>query len=262
VKEPAVKHVSRDGVRLAYVEGGAGDPPVVLVHGMLGTHRLMTPLFDHLVSDHRVVSLDLRGHGGSDKPRGDYGNEVFAHDFLALFDQLSLLRPVVVGHSFGGSVLLYLAAQYPGSVGGLVLLDSGVRSAAARVAELGPPSEAVGTAPTESTDFFLTRLFGPDDPPAMRDKCVEEIALVPTYASSAMQRTVVGFDAASAAARCTVPALFILADNPFTDRESLDRLGPNWRIGKVVGSGHFIQLVVPDQVNAMIDRFLALLPAS
>jgi pimeloyl-ACP methyl ester carboxylesterase len=257
-----MKHVTRDGVRLAYVEGGTGDPAVVLVHGMLGTHRLMAPLFDHLVDRQRVVSADLRGHGESDKPEGDYGNEVFAQDFLALFDQLELHRPVVVGHSFGGSVLLHLATQYPDAVGGLIVLDSGIRSAAARTAELGPPSEAGGAAPTQSSDFFLTRLFGPDDPPAIREQCVEEIPLVPAYASSAMQRTVVGFDAAGAAEQCHVPALFILADQPFTDRETLDRLGPNWRVAKVVGSGHFIQLVVPGQVNAMIDRFLELLAVS
>jgi pimeloyl-ACP methyl ester carboxylesterase len=260
-----MKHVTRDGVRLAYIEDGTGDPPVVLVHGMLGTHRLMAPLFDHLVDRHRVVSVDLRGHGESDKPLSDesdsdYGNEAFAQDFLAFFDRLALARPVVVGHSFGGSILLYLATEYPDAVGGLVVLDSGVRSAAARTAELGPPSEARGAAPTESSDFFVTRLFGPDDPPAIRDQCIEDIRLVPTYASSAMQRTVVGFDAADAAERCHVPALFILADKPFTDRETLDRLGPNWRVAKVVGSGHFIQLVVPDQVNAMIDRFVELLP--
>jgi pimeloyl-ACP methyl ester carboxylesterase len=222
----------------------------------------MAPLFDHFVDRHHVVSIDLRGHGDSDKPEGDYDNEVFAQDFLALFDQLLLHRPVVVGHSFGGSVLLHLATEHPNAVRGLVLLDSGVRSAAARVAELGPPSQASESAPTLSSDFFLTRLFGPDDPPAIRERCIEEIKLVPTYASSAMQRTVVGFDAAVAAARCHVPALFILADKPFTDRDSLDRLGPNWRVGKVVGSGHFIQLVVPNQVNAMIDRFLELLPVA
>ncbi len=257
-----MKYARRDGVRLAYVEGGRGDPPVLLVHGMLGTHRLMAPLYDHLVSRHRVVSVDLRGHGASDKPEGDYGNEVFAEDFLALFDQLHLERPVVVGHSFGGSVLLYLAAEHPEAVGGLVVLDSGVRSAAARTAELGPPSDAADAAPTRSSDFFLNRLFGPDDPPAIREQCVEEIRLVPAYASSAMQRTVVGFDAAEAAERCRVPTLFILADEPFTDRETLDRLGPNWRVAKVVGSGHFIQLVVPAQVNAMIDRFVELLPVT
>jgi pimeloyl-ACP methyl ester carboxylesterase len=257
-----VKYATRDGVRLAYVEGGDGDPPVLLVHGMLGTHRLMAPLFDHLVNRHRVVSVDLRGHGASDKPEGDYGNDVFAQDFLGLLEQLGLHRPVVVGHSFGGSLLLYLAAEYPDAVSGLVVLDSGVRSAAARTAELGPPSEASGDAPTSSSDFFISRLFGPDDSPAIRAQCVEEIKLVPTYASSAMQRTVVGFDAAETAVRCHVPTLFVLADHPFTDRDTLDRLGPNWRIGKVVGSGHFIQLVVPDQVNAMIDRFIELLPVA
>jgi pimeloyl-ACP methyl ester carboxylesterase len=255
-----VNHVTRDGVRLAYVEAGTGDPPIVLVHGMLGTYRLMAPLFEHLSARHRVVSVDLRGHGDSDKPRGDYGNYVYCADFLALFEQLHLQRPVVIGHSFGGSVLLYLAAEHPEAVGGLVLLDSGVRSLASKAAELGPPNESIGAEPTQPTDFFVNRLFGPDDPPAVRDACLAEIKGVPAYASAAMQRTVLGFDSGAAAARCTVPSLFILAEKPFTDAETLARLGPNWRVSQVVGSGHFVQLVVPNQVNAMIDRFVELIP--
>jgi hypothetical protein len=59
-----------------------------------------------------------------------------------------------------------------------------------------------------------------------------------------------------------VPALFVLADRPFTSNAVLDRLGPNWRIGRVVGAGHFVHLVAPAQVHAMVDRFLELLPTS
>jgi hypothetical protein len=57
-----------------------------------------------------------------------------------------------------------------------------------------------------------------------------------------------------------VPALFILADRPFSSPAMLAALGPNWRVGQVVGSGHFVQTFATAQVNAMIDRFLDLLP--
>ena len=52
---------------------------------------------------------------------------------------------------------------------------------------------------------------------------------------------------------------FEFLEKPFADDAMLARLGPNWRVGKVVGAGHFIQLVAPAQVNAMVDRYLELI---
>ncbi|MBI2866646.1 MAG: alpha/beta fold hydrolase, partial [Chloroflexi bacterium] len=60
--------VVRGGVALAYAEAGAGDPPIVLLHGMGGNHTRLASQFEHLRARHRVVALDLRGHGASGKP--------------------------------------------------------------------------------------------------------------------------------------------------------------------------------------------------
>jgi pimeloyl-ACP methyl ester carboxylesterase len=73
-----------------------------------------------------------------------------------------------------------------------------------------------------------------------------------------MSETVTAFDSADAARRCPVPALIVQARHPFTDPESLASLGDNWHRAQVVGAGHFLQLLVPDQVNAMVLRFLEL----
>ena len=75
----------------------------------------------------------------------------------------------------------------------------------------------------------------------------------------AMGAGVLAFDSRAAALACTVPSLIILADRPFADPDTLQRLGSNWRVARTVGAGHFHQLVVPAQVNAMLDRFLELL---
>jgi len=247
----------RDGVRLAYVEAGQGGEPVLLVHGMQCDHTHMLPLFEHLARSRRVVAVDLRGHGASDKPAGDYSNAVFHADIAHLCAALGLARPVGIGHSFGGSMLLDLAVQRPDLLGGLVLLDSGVRTLADKQAELGPAYEA-----PVSREFLASRLFGPDDPPALKAAILERMAATPQHVVDAMRKTVLAFDGAAAAQACRLPALFLLADKPFTDAATLASLGPNWRTGQVVGAGHFVQLVAPDQVNAMVDRFLALLPKS
>jgi len=246
---------ARNGVRLAYREAGAGGPPILLVHGMQCSHHHMLPPLEHLSARHRVVAVDLRGHGASDKPASDYTNEEFGDDLVFLCRELGLDHPVAIGHSFGGSTLLALADRLPGFLGGLVLLDSGIRTLANKVGEL----KVVGDlTPAERREFLGARLFGRDDPPALKERIMDEMMDAPEHVAAPMRRTVLGFDGGSAAARCSLPALFLLADRPFTDNETLAGLGPNWRVGKVVGAGHFIQLVAPEQVNAMIDRFLAL----
>jgi pimeloyl-ACP methyl ester carboxylesterase len=155
-----------------------------------------------------------------------------------------------------------LARTKPELLSGLVLLDSGVRTTAAKEAELGPvianPSGrgALG----RDREFLVARLFGPDDPVDIRDQIIQVMmSSVPHHAARALGRTVLEFDSGTAAAECTVPSLLILADRPFTTSAMLERLRSNWRIGRVVGAGHFVQLVAPAQVNAMVDRFLELL---
>jgi pimeloyl-ACP methyl ester carboxylesterase len=62
---------------------------------------------------HRVVSVDLRGHGKSDDPEQDYTMAIFANDLAWLCEKLRLIKPVVIGHSMGGNIALELAARYP-----------------------------------------------------------------------------------------------------------------------------------------------------
>ena len=259
-----MQYLTRDGMRLAHIEAGRGDPPILLVHGMQCDHTHMQPLFDHLVRKHRVVSIDLRGHGASDKPASDYSNVMFNDDIAFVCSSLGLKRPIAIGHSFGGSTLLHLALHKPALLGGIVLLDSGVRSAASRQAELGHAhGSSVGNDDrAQSARFLASRLFGPDDPTDLRDRIIDEMMSVPSHVRDPMRRTVLEFDAAAAARDCTLPALFLLADRPFTDVETLEQLGTNWRVGQVVGTGHFIQLIVPDQVAAMVDRFVELIAAA
>jgi pimeloyl-ACP methyl ester carboxylesterase len=257
-----MQYAVRDGVRLAYEEAGSGGPPVMLAHGMRCDHRHMRTLFDHLSRTRRVVSVDLRGHGASDAPDSEYSNEEMTGDLAWLAAHLGLDRPVMIGHSFGGSLSLYLAATRPELVGGLVLLDSGIRSAAEKEAEMGNviSAAAQGADPTRGQQFFSDRLFGPDDDPAVKAEILAVMGATPEHAVGRMGQTVLGFDAGAAAIECSVPSLVILADRPFTTPAMIAALGPNWRVGQVVGAGHFVQVFAAAQVNAMVDRFLELLP--
>jgi pimeloyl-ACP methyl ester carboxylesterase len=248
-------YVTRDGVRLAYVEAGRGPKSMLLVHGMQCNHTHMLEQLRYFSSRYRVVAADLRGHGESDKPHSSYSNREFNDDLIVLCNTLGLERPIAMGHSFGGSNLLHLTEHHPDFLGGLVIFDSGIRTLANKVSELG----VVGAlTQAQRRQFLGDRLFGRDDPPALKEKILDEMLAVPDHVTSKMRETVLGFDGGGAAAKCRIPALFLLADRPFTDAETLAMLGPNWRVGQVVGAGHFIQSIAPAQVNAMIDRFIEL----
>ena len=76
--------------------------------------------------DHRVVSVDLRGHGQSGKPQQSYTLAAFADDLAWICNELGLDRPVIVGHSMGGAIALELAARGLEWLRGIVLLDTAV----------------------------------------------------------------------------------------------------------------------------------------
>jgi len=248
-------YVTRDGVRLAYVEAGRGPKAMLLVHGMQCNHTHMLEQLRYFSRTHRVVAVDLRGHGESDKPHSSYSNTEFNDDLIVLCETLGLVKPVAMGHSFGGSNLLHLTEHHPDFLGGLVILDSGIRTLASKVGELGITVELTQE---QRRKFLGDRLFGHDDPQALKDRILDEMLAVPDHVAAKMRETVLGFDGGGAAAKCRIPSLFLLADRPFTDAETLATLGPNWRVGQVVGAGHSIQLIAAEQVNAMVDRFLKL----
>jgi pimeloyl-ACP methyl ester carboxylesterase len=257
-----VRLVDVDGVRLAYREAGTGDPPIVLVHGMACDHTHLLPQLQHLAPRHRVVALDQRGHGASDRPEGEYTTERFAEDLGGVLDRLGLERPVLVGHSLGGGVVLHLAVERPDLVRAVVLLDSGVRRTTARREELQPFYDTLG-GPDHADlvrEFVRARLFEETDGEDVFEAVASVMAATPARIFLAMGAGVVTYDSWRAALACRVPALLIMAARPFVDLGALSELPPVWQYGWAVGAGHFLQMVVPDQVNSMLDRFLELLP--
>jgi len=259
----SVKFVARDGVSLAYEEAGAGDPPIVLLHGMSANRGRMMPLFDHLQTRHRVIITDLRGHGESDKPTGDYTIDTFVADILYMLNELEIRKPVLIGHSLGGSISLALATTHPEVPRALVLLDSGIRRREAKAADLGDFYDSLGGPDHDRRmrEFAYSGLVIPTDGEEIAELVAESlIGMRPDIFISMARGSVTSFDSFASALECTLPALLILSSAPFTDRTTIEQLGPNWQVAQAVGTGHCLQMVVPDQVNAMLDRFLMLLP--
>jgi pimeloyl-ACP methyl ester carboxylesterase len=120
------RSVEAGGRRLSYLEKGIrgdGEPSLVLIHGLMGTAATFLPLLAEIPEQQHVIALDLPGAGGSERdPKMGASLAAAAGSVIKALDALDLRVPVLIGHSHGGSVAMYLAALYPERVNGLVLL--------------------------------------------------------------------------------------------------------------------------------------------
>jgi pimeloyl-ACP methyl ester carboxylesterase len=108
------------------VDEGADDAPVLLLlHGLAGSLRWFDRLVPLLAERHRVVRIDLLGHGGSEKPRRGYAISHQAEVVAAALERLDLRPVAVVGHAMGGAVAVALAERAPELVPRLAILDEG-----------------------------------------------------------------------------------------------------------------------------------------
>ena len=127
---PHLEGVSHRRVRAGSVElhvAEAGDPeapPVLLVHGWPQHWWIWRHLIGPLAETHRVICPDLRGHGWTDAPAGDYAKATLAGDLLALLDALEISEPLpVAGHDWGGWCSFLLAGRAPERVSALLALS-------------------------------------------------------------------------------------------------------------------------------------------
>ncbi len=100
------------GTRVHYVDQGIG-PAVVLVHGFCSSLEIWNQLIPELVREHRVVALDLKGFGWTDRPEGDYSQLAQAKLVWALLNHLGIEQAALVGHSWGVAVTLAMALLAP-----------------------------------------------------------------------------------------------------------------------------------------------------
>jgi pimeloyl-ACP methyl ester carboxylesterase len=246
------------GVRLVYDIAGAGDPPLIFVHGWCCDRTYFAPQFGHFAAGHAVAALDLRGHGQSGRPQplpGSYDIDVLAGDVLAVAGAAGFRQPVLVGHSLGALIGLVCAAR-PGAIGALLMVDPAPITNE-RAKKFFRESVAAVAADDDGSwrKQFAAGMFLPTDV-VRRDAIIEQMQRTPPAISAAVMRAMGEFDGGGALGRATVPVLSIGSAGPSNASADLRHRCPSITIGQTVGAGHFLQLEVPGQVNAMIERFL------
>ena len=116
-------YVTANGVRLSYLDYGEGDPAVIIVPGITSPAATWDFVAVELAGRRRVVVLDARGRGYSDKPEDGYTLPSYAADVVGLAEELSLEHPVVLGHSMGARIAGALGALHPEFASALIVVD-------------------------------------------------------------------------------------------------------------------------------------------
>ena len=112
-----------EGARVRYVDVGSG-PVVVMLHGFASSLETWTAVLPQLAKTHRVIALDLKGFGWTDRPEGDYSPDAQATMVWALLDQRGVKKASIVAHSWGSSVAVAMTLQQPDRVEKLALYDA------------------------------------------------------------------------------------------------------------------------------------------
>ncbi|MDR6660840.1 pimeloyl-ACP methyl ester carboxylesterase [Tardiphaga robiniae] len=279
-------NVEANGVRLHFVAGGSGNL-VVLLPGWpetwWGYHKIMP----ELAKTHRVLSLDIRGMGASDKPAGGYDKKTMAEDVSQLLIQLGYDKADIVGHDIGAMVAFSLAANHPNQVQRLVMLDVAHPSAGYLKIPLLPDKGTFGDKIDEDHPYFWWFAFHqvkglPEDllegraglehawffRYMMKDEAAIDARDRAVYAAAYSSRDAIrasngwyqafAQDVADDAgySKLTMPVLGLGATAYSRLKATLDVKAPGSKTIKIEGSGHFIAEEKPDVLLDHLGDFL------
>ncbi len=258
---------SADGVPIAYDVRGKGNTAVVLVHCWACDRSFWRGQADALASRHRVVTLDLAGHGASGDGRARFTVAGLGGDVQAVVEALKLSRVVLVGHSMGALVALDAARRMPGRVAGVVAVDS-LHDVEQRV----PRETAEKLAGLYEEDFrgtmttMVQRMLPRDASPAVVEFVTGHAAAARPGPPIALLRDYPDVDAAAWMEAAKVPVRAINSGPPVSP---VTKIGHNRRHGDydvsfMDGTGHYPMLERPAEFNrrleAAVSEVLAVRP--
>jgi pimeloyl-ACP methyl ester carboxylesterase/diadenosine tetraphosphate (Ap4A) HIT family hydrolase len=248
------------GVTIRYIDVGPRDgEPVVLIHGAFNSvegHWSETGVIDALDDDYRVIALDLRGHGKSEKPHdpAQYGAE-FASDVIRLLDHLSIEKAHIAGYSMGGHITFKLVADHPERLRSAMPCGDGGRAASGAFADAVHRTIASLDAPGSMRpllDYFVT-------PGSMTAEQVDALdaticAANDNGAMAAMLRNWQGMDTEPAKlAANRVPCLAVIGqgDPLRADLQATAERMPNLRVEIMRGHDHMTAFQDPGMAAAI-----------
>jgi 3-oxoadipate enol-lactonase len=254
-----------NNVNLNFVEAGSGDPPLLILHGLGGSHEMWLPLLPALSRTRRVIAGDHRGHGASDKPGGAYTTDLFARDWAAALDVLGVARAHVLGLSLGGAVAMRLAADHPQRVARLILEDTWAHPHPDFIGQLKSRLALLEGGDVRAyADAAIAQVFSDDyarTHPDVMDAYRARAAKAEPASLAAAVGACVSHDMRGALAKITAPTLVVVGARdrltPPLHAEYLAAAIPGARLHVFDDSAHFPNIEEDKEFVRVVEGFLS-----
>jgi len=248
---------SADRVPIHYHAEGSGSPALIFVHGWSCDGRYWSEQVRAFSPRHRVVIIDLAGHGESGKGRREWTIPAFARDVQSVIESLGLERVVLVGHSMSGEIILEVARLLPDRVVGLIPVDT------LHDVEWKPGKDLDDLLESMRQDFvgatrqFVEGMFPPTADAALVERISAQMSGAPPEIAVPVMRAIFTFDSARAMAQVRQPIRAINSGMYPTRLEINRRYAPQFAAVVIPGTGHFPMLEKPEEFNRLLAEAIA-----
>jgi len=247
-----------DGVPIHYEVQGKGEPALVFIHCWSCDRHLWDNQVAEFSKTHRVVTIDLPGHGESGQDRKTWSVESFGDDVKTVVTKLNLKRVVLVGSSMGGPIALEAAKRMPDRVIGIVPVDT-LQNVESKL----PPDQVdavlnqmradfKGATATLMNQFF----FSPSTPAAVKTRVLADIATRQPETAVTILKAVFSYDTAPTMKETKVPIIAINSDLNPTNVEVNHKYAPQFEVLIIKGTGHYPMLEDPARFNTLLTDAL------
>ncbi|MBA4378818.1 MAG: alpha/beta hydrolase [Gemmatimonas sp.] len=252
---------SGDGVPIAYEVCGTGEPTLVFVHGWSCDARYWRAQVPQFSMHHRVITLDLAGHGHSGAARERFTMASFGQDVLAVVEASGSRSVILIGHSMGGSVIAEAARLMPDLVVGLIGVDT-LEDVEYRMSR----EELDGMLAPLKADFrtgsrgFVAGMFAADTDPGLREWILTDMSSAPpAVALSAMEEMMMQYVTGEAAAvfdAIRIPVMTINGELWPVNVEANRRHMVAYDAVILKGADHFLMMDRPEEFNRALAQMI------
>jgi len=251
--------VSKDGTPISHEVSGTGEPTLVFVHGWSCDARYWRAQVPYYSKNHRVVVLDLAGHGHSGTSRTRYTMRAFGEDVRAVTEEACEGKVILIGHSMGGSVIAEAARLMPDRVIGLIGIDT-----LENVEYPLTPTELEEMLAPLKEDFrtgasqFAGQMISPDTDPQIRDWILADMSSAPpAVALSAMKEMMSQYitgEASKIFEQIRIPVVTVNGDLWPIDYEANRRHMFSFDAIVLKNADHFLMMDKPEEFNAALGK--------
>jgi len=256
--------VSADGLPISYEVSGSGEPALVFVHGWSCDARYWREQVPRFSTRHRVITLDLAGHGHSGAWRERYTMAAFGHDVKAVVEAEGARGVILIGHSMGGAVIAEAARLMPDLVAGLIGVDT-LEDVEFRLTR----AELDGMLAPLQADFrsgsrrFVTGMFAPATDAGLREWILSDMSSAPpAVALSAMEEMMMQYVTGEAAAvfdAIRLPVVTVNGDLWPVNSEANRRHMVSYHATILEGADHFLMMARPEEFNSALEQAIMMI---